>query len=71
MKKYIAPIVVAVIMLLYYLAFFCGVLFVKVPQWFRLLLLLVPLLLGSVVIYVLLQRIEEIKGGEEDEASKY
>lgn len=71
-KKYIAPVVVAALFLLYYIGI--AVLFAvltHVPLVLRLLLTVGPLLLGSVVILVLVQRIREIKSGEEDDLDRY
>ncbi len=71
-RKYIAPVVIAVLLILYYISLF--VLFTRLADVSRLtraLLLIVPLLLCGVVIYVLVQRIREINSGEEDDLDQY
>ncbi|MCR4749352.1 MAG: hypothetical protein K5877_06015 [Lachnospiraceae bacterium] len=69
-KKMIAPIVITVIVVLYYLLYF-GVLLYFLPLILKILFGIIPLLLGGVMIYVCVERIREIKGGEEDDLSKY
>ena len=73
-KKYIAPIVITAILLLYCIGliviFLCTFQF-ETSFFVFLMLLIGPLAAGIVLIVVLVQRIKEIKGGEEDEASKY
>ena len=69
-KKMIAPIVITVIVVLYYLLYF-GVLLYFLPLILKIFFGIIPLLLGGVMIYVCVERIREIKGGEEDDLSKY
>lgn len=70
--KLVAPIVVAVLLGVYYLGiivlFFCVP---EIPLVAKLLLGVVPAALFGVVIYVLWERIKEIRSGEEDDLSKY
>lgn len=71
-KKMIAPIVVALVITLYYIGI--AVFFVKIPgipTLIKVLMVVIPLALAVVMTGVLISRIKEIKGGEEDEASKY
>lgn len=71
-KKMIAPIVVTVIMLLYYIGI--AVLFMTIrgiPLQLKALMVVIPFLSGAVMIGVLASRIREIEGGEEDDLSKY
>lgn len=70
-NKMIAPIVIAVIIILYYIFFFSVCLFLPIPAGIRILLGVVPLALIGVVIFVLLERIHEIRSGEEDDLGKY
>lgn len=71
-NKLIAPIIISVIMLLYYLGFIVVCLLIDgIPLLVKILGALVPLLLAGVIVYVLLERIKEIKSGEEDDLSKY
>ena len=69
-KKKIAPIVITIIVILYYVLFF-SILVFCVPGLFKIIAGIVPLLLAGVMIYVCVQRINEINGGEEDDLSKY
>lgn len=69
-SKKIAPIIITVIFLLYYILYF-GVIILMVPGIFKVMLGVIPLLLGGVMIYVCVERIREIDGGEEDDLSKY
>jgi len=71
-KKMIAPIVITAIMVLYYIGFaWVCVVLDGIPLFVKLLGGIIPLLLGGVCIYVLLERIKEIRSGEEDDLSKY
>ena len=59
----IAPVVIVALISIYYIAI--GVIFAKIIA------LVVPALLSGVAITVLIQRIKEIKKGEDDDLSKY
>lgn len=71
-KKMIAPILIAVLIILYYVII-AGVfiLIEGIPMWGKLLLIIVPLALAGVMAGVLKSRIDEIRSGEEDDLSKY
>ena len=43
----------------------------KIPSWARILLCLIPLGVCAVVIFVLVQRIRELKSGETDDLDNY
>lgn len=71
-KKMIAPIVVALIIILYYVGI--AVFFVKIPgisTVIKILMVVIPLALAVVMTGVLISRIKEIRGGEEDDLSQY
>ncbi len=71
-KKMIAPIVVALVITLYYIGI--AVFFVKIPgipTLINVLMVVIPLALAVVMTGVLISRIKEIKGGEEDDLSQY
>lgn len=71
-KKMIAPIVITALIVLYYIGFALLCAFVDgIPFFIKLLCGVIPLLLAGVGIYVLLERIKEIRSGEEDDLSKY
>ena len=59
----IAPVVIVALISIYYIAI--GVIFAYMIA------LVVPALLSGVAITVLIQRIKEIKKGEDDDLSKY
>ena len=69
-KKMVAPIVVTVIMLLYYTVYF-GVLITVLPTVLKYVFGIVPVALSIVMVAVCIERIKEIKKGEEDDISKY
>ena len=69
-KKLIAPIIVTAIMVLYYIAYF-GFLISLIDGIWKWLLGIIPLAFTVVMLKVCIERINEIKKGEEDDLSKY
>ena len=69
-KKMIAPILISVIIILYYVLYF-GILIALLDGIWKYVLGIVPLLFAGVMIKVCAERIKEIKEGEEDDLSKY
>ena len=69
-KKMIAPIIVTIIMVLYYIAYF-GFLISLLHGIWKVALGVIPFAFTGVMIYVCAQRINEIKKGEEDDISQY
>ena len=69
-KKMIAPIIVTVAVVLYYILYF-GLLIFIIPGVFKVIFGIIPLIFAVLMIYVCIQRIREIKGGEENDLSKY
>ena len=69
-KKMVAPIVVTVLMVLYYIAYF-GFLITLVEGFFKYALGIIPLVFSAVMVKVCIERINEIKKGEENDLSKY
>ena len=69
-KKMIAPIIITVIMILYYIAYF-GFLISLLDGIWKYVLGIIPLMFSAIMIYVCIERINEIKKGEEDDISKY
>ncbi|MDO5338437.1 MAG: hypothetical protein Q4E89_13535 [Eubacteriales bacterium] len=71
-KKMIAPIIIAVIFVAYYVGIAAAFIFIDdIPGLIKLLFVVVPLALAGVMIGVLRSRIKEIRSGEEDDLSKY
>ena len=69
-SKMIAPIVVTILIVLYYVVYF-GVLISLLEGIVKYALGIIPLLFSVVMIKVCIERIKEIEGGEEDDLSKY
>ena len=71
-KKMIAPIVIAVIIIAYYIgiAIVCATV-TWLPIGFKVVMIVVPLIVSAVMFGTLISRIKEIKGGEEDDLSQY
>jgi hypothetical protein len=71
-KKMIAPIVISVIVVLYYITFAITCMVVDgIPLLVKLLCGILPLFIAGGSVYVLIERIKEIRSGEEDDLSKY
>ena len=69
-KKFIAPIVVTVIVCLYFVLYF-GLMITQLSGFWKVALGVLPLLCAAVMIKVCMERIKEIKKGEEDDISQY
>ena len=69
-KKMIAPIVVSVIMILYYVVYF-GFLITLLPGIWKYAMGMLPLAFSVLIVKVCIERINEIRRGEEDDISKY
>ena len=69
-RKMIAPIIVTICMILYYIVYF-GMLISVLDGIWKYLLGIFPIAFSAVMIKVCLERIKEIHEGEEDDLSKY
>ncbi len=69
-KKIIAPIIITVILILYYITYF-GFLISLLHGIWKYVLGIIPLVFSGIMIYVCIERINEIKKGEEDDISQY
>ena len=69
-KKMTAKIIIKIIVVLYYLFYF-GFLITLIEGIWKYLLGIIPILFSIVMIKVCIERINEIKKGEEDDISKY
>lgn len=71
-KKMAAPIIIAVLLILWYIgmaiACFC---IPEIPFIFKILMAIIPAAISGVISFVLAERIKEIRSGEEDDLSKY
>ena len=69
-KKLIAPIIVTILIILYYVVYF-GFLISLLEGVWKYALGIIPLIFSAVMVKVCIERINEIKKGEEDDLSKY
>lgn len=70
-RKLIAPILVTLLVVFYFGGFLRVSLLQPVPVSVKIGFVVIPLLLIGVSIFVLVERIKEIRSGEEDDLSKY
>ena len=70
-KKVIAPVVITVLLLLYLVFYLSIGISLPIPMQYKVISILVPLALMGVSVYVLYERIKEIRSGEEDDISQY
>ena len=69
-KKMVAPILITVAMILYFIVYF-GFLITALDGIWKYALGIIPLVFSLVMIAVCVERLHEIKKGEEDDLSKY
>lgn len=72
--RIILTIVITVLMLLFAVFYFGSIIFVTFSEGIKLLpiiLLLIAIGIGGAIIYNMVERIKEIKGGDENDISKY
>ena len=70
-KKMVAPVIITVLLLLYFIGFAVVVFFLRPPLAACIIGAVIPLALAGVALGVCIQRIREIRSGEEDDLSKY
>lgn len=71
-KKMVAPIIIAGVLIVYYVAIAAVCFFLpEIPAAVKVLFVVVPLALAGIAIAMLSERIREIRSGEEDDLSKY
>ena len=69
-KGMIAPVIITVLLIVYYIAYF-GLMISLLEGALKYLLGIFPLLFSGVMIKVCLERLKEIKEGNEDDLSQY
>ena len=69
-KKLIAPIIITIIIILYFTLYF-GVLIWAVSGFLKILLAILPVAFSAVMIYTCIDRIKEIRSENDDDISKY
>ncbi len=70
-KKLVAPIVVTILMVLLVIGYLILWLDILKPLWVKIVAIVVCLALIGINIGVLVERVKEIKKGEEDDLSQY
>lgn len=70
-KKMIAPILITLLILFYYVFIVRLLFLLALPALVRTLILVVPFGVAVLLGMVLVERIKEIRSGEEDDLSKY
>lgn len=68
--KIVAPIVITVIMIIYFAVYF-GVLIWLVPGLWKIVLGILPLAFAAAMIYTCIDRIKEIRSEDDNDISKY
>lgn len=69
-KKIIVPIIITIILIFYYIVYF-GFIIWLVDGIIKYVFAVIPLLFSIIMVKVCIERINEIKKGEEDDISKY
>ncbi len=69
-RKMIAPIIISVVIILYYVVYF-GFLIALLNGIWKYVLGIFPIVFSAITVRVCIERINEIKKGEEDDISKY
>ena len=69
-NKMIAPIIITVVVVLYYVVYF-GFLVSLLNTVWKYALGIIPLVFSAIMVKVCIERINEIKKGEENDISKY
>ncbi|NCC87950.1 MAG: hypothetical protein EOM05_08805 [Clostridia bacterium] len=70
-KGLVAPIIITVIISLILVFYACIYMFAPIPTSLKVIISVVLLFLLGILIYVLIERIKEIRSGEYDDISKY
>ncbi|HSL93366.1 MAG TPA: hypothetical protein VK905_02055 [Bacillota bacterium] len=70
-RKMVAPVVVTVVILLYYVFVVRLLFLLALPGFVRVLIVVIPMGVAVGMGIVLKERINEIRSGEEDDLSKY
>jgi hypothetical protein len=71
MKKIIAPFIIAVLFIVFFIGLMIACFLSEEPDFIKIIGAVVFLSLIGVSIFVLIERIKEIRSGEEDDLGKY
>lgn len=70
-QKLIAPIIITIVCILALIAYMGIVFAASIPIWLKAAGAVALLVLVGVAVYVLFERIQEVRSGEEDDLGKY
>ena len=70
-RKLIAPIIIMIVCILALIAYMGIVFAASIPIWLKAAGAVALLVLVGVAVYVLFERIQEVRSGEEDDLGKY
>ena len=70
-KKVIAPVIITVLLIIWFIGYLTIWASAPISSLFRIIGIVVFVILIGVSLYVLLERIKEIRSGEEDDLGKY
>ena len=71
MKKYLAPVLAAIFMIAYFIIYFGFIIALIENLFFKIIIGVLPVVFAGIMIFVLVERIKEIRSCEEDDLSKY
>ena len=71
MNKKVAPVIVSLCLIGYYLVAIFSLVKLNIPFIIKLAIIILSIIVTFVIIKVLIERIKEINGGEEDDLGKY
>jgi len=71
LSKMVAPVIIVAIICMYYVALVIVLFLTKIPSIFKVTIGLISIIVSSLFVFVLAERIKEIRKGEEDDLSKY
>lgn len=70
-KKLVAPAIIVFLVCLYYLSLTMSFILFNMPLFVIVIMSLISFIITGLLIYVLIERIQEIKKGEENDLSQY
>ena len=71
MKKYLAPVLAAVFMIAYFIVYFGFIITLIESLFFKIVIGILPVAFAGIMIFVLVERIKEIRSGEENDLGQY
>ncbi len=70
-KKIIAPILITIVLCIYFISFVAFSFYFNIPFLWKVIGAVIPFALIGACIFLLIERIKEIRSGEEDDLSEY